>query len=360
MKNIWYILSVILLLINVIVLGYYLENKLITKEKVNVIKQEKKENIPKVITKIFESKTNKLSFNAIASVDLHKYTIKSELNEKITYLNDKIVVGKELKKDEILLKVDCRKNEITKNKIIKQIENLERDLYKLKLEEDTAKKETELLNIPLNKDEKQIIHKVLEIENLENTISLKKLELDEVSLILEKCIIQMPFDGLILTKNNNITNNIFINTNLDLYTITNKNIIIKIPLTVNQFKLLDLQKSKIIINEKTFSISYYEKIANNSNSVNIYVETTLDKLNFLDKEKIEVEVIIEKYSNTIKIPNKYIHKNKIYIYKDGILKIKDIDIIEQMSDYILIKNPENMEIIINELSIVSNNMKVEK
>lgn len=294
-----------------------------------------------------------LIVNAMGEISPEKeVSIKPLVSGEIIKVSKNFYPGGIVKKGEILIEIDKRDyilNVKKKEAILKKYQaalDLEQGRQK------SAKKELyfyEKAGIDKVKDKSLPLRKP-QLDSAQADIDSALFDLDKAKLDLLRTSIKAPFDAIIVETNVNLGSNLSSNESLALiYGIDKYRVKAYIPLDkigdINNNNKIDvvIYSKASGIKRKGYLKSFTGKVANKSKMAEVLIDID-DPLGLKNNQQpliagdyVSLEINTQTIENVISIPRKYIRDNEyIYLFNQGKLEIKKIDILWKNSNNILI------------------------
>ena len=296
-----------------------------------------------------------------------------EVSGKIVFISKNFYVGKMVKKDEILVKIEKIDYETNYFKALKILKDAELNYEIVKEKAKISQKEWKLAKkeFPLRKPSKLKLY-VPQLAQAKAYLEFAKKNLLLAKKNLERTVIKAPYNGIVILKNCDIGE--FVPKGKIIGKIVNSD---KIEVHCNvpdyDIRWIDFNDKnvKVIFNLNGEKF-YYNGILSRTTKVIDFSTRTLDFIvdvinPYSYKMPLFIGSFVKVYFNGVKIENSFklpvsaIHnQNEVWIYKKGKLFIKKVKILKRIGDNVYVKANLNIGdlIITTNLPYVSNGMKV--
>ena len=165
--------------------------------------KDKQEELFQVKTRTFEVGTFTSTVKATGIVQaVNNVKIHAEVVGRVTFTSPKLVAGTQVKKGQLLLRIDSREYQLAVDQRKSQVENAKLELEKEKVRGSLAEKEWKLL-----KGSEEASDLVLRKQNLaaaEAVLKSAQSALKQAELNLYRTSIRAPFDGIIVSEAVNV------------------------------------------------------------------------------------------------------------------------------------------------------------
>lgn len=300
-------------------------------------------------------------------------------------LSNSFTPGGYVKKGEILLQVDPADY---KNILERAESDLRQAMTELNVElgrQEVAKKDYELLEETLSDEDKALVLREPQLDAVRARVESAQASVNQAKLNLNRTTIKAPFDALILTRNANVGSQVSPGENLGrMVGIDHYWVITSVPMSKikwlsfpenqkekgsevkiknrtawseNQFRTGSLHKLVGALDEQTrlarVIVNVEDPLAQQIDSAGV------PKL--MIGEFVEVQIEGKEISNVIRLNRDYLRKNdKVWVMKDGRLKIRDVKILLKDSKYAYIEKglSDDEQVVITNLSTVTDGARL--
>ena len=364
----------ILIIIAIIYGGIYLSKYLMrTKKKIHRKKIHKMVAYVETVNgKIVDTNYIIYSFGNI--VPAKKVTIYPEVNGKIIYINKNFLEGKFLKKGELIAEIDKRDYIIDLKKKIAQLNSLYEDL-KIEIgkqkaaqnELNTAKKIIKNID---NKSLYLILRKPY-IKKIKEKIKITKADIQLAKIRLERTEIKSPFNAFVLKKYIDIGSYVSPGVKIgDL--IYSDEFFVNALFPVSDLNWLDLNKTnrvKLIFDNSCILYGTVKSIERAVDEKGLMAKAIISikpesqRLSpLLINNFVNIEIYGKPLKHIVKFPRNALRENsKVWLFKNGKLKIKKIKVIFKNKNYAFTYDLTNKDkIITSHIAIPVENMPLKE
>ncbi|MFO7736777.1 MAG: efflux RND transporter periplasmic adaptor subunit [bacterium] len=341
-------------------------------------KEEREILLPVVKTKTYSPQNIKMDVEGSGVVRSSlSIDIVSQVGGTITSVSPDMKDGGFFKKGEVLFRIDPREYKLRVQSAQAEVKRQKLALAKEKAESELAKKEWESFNKNSDSTPSDLVLRTPQLESAKSAFESAVASLKLAELNLEKTVIRAPFTGRVLTRFTGKGQ--FVGPGTNLASIYSQEVM-EVVVSVEDKKLrwLDLNNKKPPVAEVSgfFSGKKGEWIGKVKR-----VAAKLDERNRLPRIIIEipdsyntdnpplipnmfVQVKMEgiEIENSFLMPEKHIHNKSLYIEKEGLLEIRNIEISAFLGENAVITGglEENESIVVSPLSNPVNGMKVKR
>ncbi len=302
----------------------------------------------------------------------------AKVSGDLVKLSEKVFLGGEVKKGDIIAVIEQIDYKLALESAEADIMNKKTTLLQQEEEGKLAKEEWSLYKSKNKTAEASLLRlKVPQIEAAKANLKASEANLKKAKVNLERTIIKAPFDSKISQKY--ATQGQFLSAGSKIVKLqSQEKIYIKLHLKESDIALL----SNLFRNKESVKVKVSTKFANRvvekigkvvsigaeldkvTKMIEVVVE--VDKYSDEDNFKLvsgmysEVTIFGDEFDNIYVLKEDYIKQNKIFIYNNGALEIKDIEVIYQDGSDVFVKGvSQNDKIIITQIIDSVNGMKLE-
>jgi len=294
----------------------------------------------------------------------------------IVKLSDKLFIGGFIKKGDVLAIIDQQDYRLNIETAEAEVLNRETALQKEKEEAKLAKVEWDIYK-KANKNAKpsNLRLRIPQVNSAKAFLKSAKANLKRAKLNLSRTYIKAPFDAKV--KNRNVSIGQFVSQGTVIASLQGtKRAYARVYLRDEDLGFVsDIFSNKLNV-EITFNsagkevrrkgkiISYGAELDPKTKMLEAIVEIKdpyKDETPIISGTFVTVTIVGKKENDIVKLPEEVVVENKVYLYNNGHLEIKEITILKQYDRELLVKGiKESDSVIISPVVDVVNNMKVEK
>ncbi len=341
-------------------------------------KEEREILLPVVKTKTYSPQNIKMDVEGSGVVRSSlSIDIVSQVGGTITSVSPDMKDGGFFKKGEVLFRIDPREYKLRVQSAQAEVKRQELALAKEKAESELAKKEWESFNKNSDSTPSDLVLRTPQLESAKSAFESAVASLKLAELNLEKTVIRAPFRGRVLTRFTGKGQ--FVGPGTNLASIYSQEVM-EVVVSVEDKKLrwLDLNNKKPPVAEVSgfFSgkkgkwIGKVKRVAAKLDERNrlprIIIEIrdsyNTDNPPLIPNMFVQVKMEGIEIENSFLMPEKHIHNKSLYIEKEGLLEIRNIEISAFLGENAVITRglEENENIVVSPLSNPVNGMKVKR
>lgn len=271
---------------------------------------------------------------------------------KVIWTSKNLIEGGIVRKGEIIVKIDPRDYELI---LITRKSELQKALYELRVEEgqqDIAKREWQILgqDADATELETELTLRKPHLDQKKAALESAKASVNIARLNLERTVVRAPFNGIIRSGGVHAGDLATASTNLAVIAGTDTYQLI-LPVPVDRLKWMKIPGSPVkalSVSGKTYNgrliriFSDLEEegrmarvIAEIKNPLGLRSGRGRNNSSLLIGEFINAEISGARLAGIIKLPASAVHdSNTIWVLKDGMLDIENIEVLWRDSDYI--------------------------
>ncbi|MBN2694413.1 efflux RND transporter periplasmic adaptor subunit [bacterium] len=335
--------------------------------------------IPIVKVENFQPMKKQIEVKEFGSIYMpDEIEVLAKVSGDLVKLSEKVYLGGELKKGDIIAIIEQTDYKLALESAEADVLNKKTLLLQQEEEGKIAKAEWELYKSKnSNAEPSQLRLKIPQIESAKANLKASEANLKKAKVNLERTIIKAPFDAKISQKY--ATQGQFLSIGSKIVKLqSQENIYIKLQLKESDMALLN----NILNNKDAVNVLVSTKFANKlvekkgkilsigaeldsiTKMIQVIIEiensTKEDSFPLVSGMYSEVTIFGDIFENLFVLKEDYIKQNRVYIYNNGILQIKDIDVIYQNGNDVFIKGiSQNDKIITTQIIDAVNGMKLE-
>jgi len=335
-KIVYAILGVAIVLAGVII------NKILVQTAPKATKASSPKIALVVETKSFTPDVQKVFINTYGRINAkNKSAIVSEVNGKVLYISDKLIPGSEVKKGEVLIKIDSTNYKSVAEQKKASVKNAEAALLLEEGRVDVAKKEVELLSkvLPEGKDSPLALREP-QLAQAKATLESAKADYAKALKDLERCSIKAPYDGVIESKN--ISLGEYATSSKELFSIVGSGEFwIEADVRDEDIKFIDFGQSVAHITPVGSDMQIEGKVVGQIPSVDAKTQKSrvlvqMDTQVLLDGMFANVQIEGKDIANSVKLPYSLIRDGSVVWLEDnGSLRYKDINILFKGDEFVI-------------------------
>ena len=304
--------------------------------------------------------------------------ITAEVSGKIIYVNPKLKPGAIIKKNDILFKIDQVDYEATLKEAEATLQSAQADLAIELGSQEVAKKELELSGRKLTPVQKSLTLREPQLQAAQASIKQAEATLQQAKKNLERTTIKAPYDSIVANTPVSLGVTATSGTTL-IELVNNTDFWVLSEVDTHLLKYIDFSDKNEKGSEATISAlsdkngikykgiarSLLPKTDESSKRPIVLVSFSLTQNQIqtvFDGDIASVTIEGETIKNAYKLPWELLRNNKeVWLYKNGVLEIKEINIIHKNATELIVNGLDSKdEIITTSIGNAKNGLKLQK
>ena len=363
--------SEILIALGIVILGIVVFS-LFMKFRIKPKKIKVEYKGPIVNTMHCTTEERSIDIEVFGTVDsLKKINVIPQVSGKIVYVSPKFREGGFFKKGELMVSIEETDYKLALERAKANLFNAELNYKKALKQAKIAKNQWEEIYNNILKGEKVVPDELTlyipQLKSAKANYDAAKAEVQLARLNLERTKIKAPFDSIVTSKNADISQVVSPQTVIaSIYSVNDIEVIV--PLTKKQVQLISTGNLAEIIPSSNGNRILKAKVDRLAGNYDLKTKMRNAYLTLLSQGQNRLKlydfVICRIKSNKIlctKIPVNAFRDGKVWLYRDGKLKIEKAKLIYRGKEYAYLSGlPESFELITTNLYAVSDGMKVRR